>query len=135
MPRSPSCRSPTCAYRSVTLCYPQRFGAAYGTLDWTKLARLDFDVPDLSTFRCLGLAYAAGRVGKSAPACLNAANEVAVEAFFAKRIGWLEIAAVVEETLERVEVVELLRVEDVLEVDAVSRVVATRAIEERERAA
>jgi 1-deoxy-D-xylulose-5-phosphate reductoisomerase len=56
-------------------------------------------VPDLETFRCLALAYAAGRAGGTAPAILSGANEVAVEAFLAGRIAWTDIAVVVEEVL------------------------------------
>ena len=117
------------------ICYPERFATAYGSIDWRQLSQLDFDVPDLETFSCLALAYAAGRIGKSAPACLNAANEIAVEAFFAGRIAWIDIAAVVEETLSAHQACELACVEDVLEVDAASRRLALRAVEGREVAA
>ena len=60
------------------LAYPERIGTAFGRIDWAELRRLDFEPPDLDTFRCLALAYEAGRVGGTAPAWLNAANEVAV---------------------------------------------------------
>jgi 1-deoxy-D-xylulose-5-phosphate reductoisomerase len=115
------------------LCYPERFDVAYGSLDWVSLKQLDFDAPDTATFRCLDLAYQAGRVGRSAPACLNAANEIAVQAFFDKRISWLEIPMIVEETLAAHAVVDLLEVGDVLEVDAQSRRAAELAIGARER--
>lgn len=81
------------------LGYPDRLDAAYGRIDWLKVSRLDFDVPDRGVFACLDLAYAAGRNGGSCPAWLNAANEVAVEAFLGGRIPWLAIAEVVAETL------------------------------------
>ena len=60
------------------LAYPDRIGTPFGRIDWTSLGRLDFEPPDLEAFPCLGLAYEAGRIGETAPAWLNAANEVAV---------------------------------------------------------
>ena len=83
------------------LAYPARLGTPFAAaLDWTTLARLDFEQPDTTTFRCLALAYEAGRAGETAPAWLSAANEVAVEAFLAGRIGWTDIAAVIAATLD-----------------------------------
>ncbi len=110
------------------LAYPDRIGVPFGTIDWTRLRRLDFERPDLETFSCLALAYAAGRTGASAPATLNAANEVAVGAFLSGRIGWPDIAAVVEEALAAVPVVPLQSVEDVLAVDAAARQAAESAL-------
>jgi len=107
------------------LCYPTRCAVAFGALDWTSLSRLDFSLPDTETFRCLSLAYAAGRAGHSVPACLNAANEVAVAAFLEGRIAWGAIADIVEETLNRHETTKLVDVGDVLAVDAAARRVAT----------
>jgi 1-deoxy-D-xylulose-5-phosphate reductoisomerase len=83
------------------LGYPDRIATAFGRLDWAELRRLDFEVPDRATFRCLGLAYDAGRIGGTGPAWLNAANEVAVEAFLSGRIGWLAIPDVLETVLAR----------------------------------
>jgi 1-deoxy-D-xylulose-5-phosphate reductoisomerase len=85
----------------LALGAPERLPEAYGAIDWAQMHELTFDVPDRETFRCLALAFEAGRVGGTAPAVLSAANEVAVEAFLAGRIGWLDIAKVVEETLDR----------------------------------
>ncbi|HYL51444.1 MAG TPA: 1-deoxy-D-xylulose-5-phosphate reductoisomerase [Acidimicrobiia bacterium] len=84
----------------LALAAPDRLPEAYGAIDWTQLRELSFEVPDLDTFRCLALAYEAGRTGGTAPAILSAANEVAVEAFLAGRIEWLEIADIVGETLQ-----------------------------------
>jgi 1-deoxy-D-xylulose-5-phosphate reductoisomerase len=83
------------------LAWPERIDTAFGRLDWSTLARLDFELPDRATFRCLDLAYAAGRIGGTAPAWLNAANEVAVAGFLDGRIGWGSIADVVEAVLAR----------------------------------
>jgi 1-deoxy-D-xylulose-5-phosphate reductoisomerase len=110
------------------LAYPQRIGTAFGRIDWTALARLDFEQPDVATFRCLALAYDAGRAGGSAPAWLNATNEVVVEAFLAGRIGWLDIAALLANALDEHEPAELTTVDDVVRVDARAREVARNLI-------
>jgi len=83
------------------LAYPERIATPFGRLDWTTVGRLDFEAPDLGTFRCLALAYEAGRAGGTVPAWLNAANEIAVDAFLGGRIGWLGIADVLESVLAR----------------------------------
>src|SRR5665213_164521 len=117
------------------LSYPDRLPAPFGSLDWTTLRRLDFDTPDIETFRCLRLAYAAGREGGDTPAWLNAANEVAVDAFLRGRIGWLSIAEVVERTLEEHTRGELLSVEDVLVADESARRVAKQVVAALDKAA
>ena len=118
-----------------SLCYPERFTVPFGSIDWTMLSRLDFCEPDLQTFRCLALAYEAGIAGNSAPAWLNAANEVAVDAFFEGRISWLGIAETVEETLAAHQPSVLREVDDVLDADAAARRVASEVVRRRERAA
>ena len=70
----------------LALGAPDRLDEPFGPVDWTTLGTLDFEPPDLDTFRCLDLAYEAGRAGGTAPAVLSGANEVAVEAFLAGRI-------------------------------------------------
>jgi len=106
------------------LAYPSRIGTPFGRIDWTSLRRLDFEEPDTATFRCLSLAYDAGRAGGSAPAWLNAANEVVVEAFLAGRLAWLDIAALLATALDRHEPRALTTVDDVVQVDARAREVA-----------
>jgi 1-deoxy-D-xylulose-5-phosphate reductoisomerase len=83
------------------LAWPERLDVPYGRIDWSQLARLDFEPPDLDTFRCLALAYDAGRAGGLAPATLNAANEVAVEGFLAGALPWIAIPDVLEGVLSR----------------------------------
>ncbi len=117
------------------LGYPERLDHAYGAIDWAALGLLEFEQPDLGTFSCLSLAYEAGRLGGSAPAWLNAANEVAVAAFLDGRLSWPGIAAVVADTLARHEPTELRAAGDVLEADAAARECARREVERRERAA
>ncbi len=85
---------------------------------------LTFEAPDVEAFACLGLGYAAGRAGGSAPAVLNAADEVAVQAFLERRIGFTSIPVVVERTLEDVVAGEPTSVDDVLAVDREARAVA-----------
>ncbi len=120
------------------LAYPNRLPVSYGTIDWTKLASLEFEEPDRRVFACLELAYRAGRTGDLAPAWLNAANEVAVAAFLNGRIGWPAIAEVVERSLDRYDPPSPSgpgsgrSVEDVLDADATARRVAEAAVSERE---
>ena len=83
------------------LAWPERIDAGVRALDLFDIARLDFERPDLQRFPCLALAFAALRAGGAAPATLNAANEEAVEAFLAQRIGFLDIARIIEACLER----------------------------------
>lgn len=83
------------------LAWPERIDAGVRSLDLFDIARLDFERPDLQRFPCLALAFSALRAGGAAPATLNAANEEAVEAFLTQRIGFLDIARVIEACLER----------------------------------
>jgi 1-deoxy-D-xylulose-5-phosphate reductoisomerase len=117
------------------LAYPDRLETAFGPIDWTVLSRLDFELPDRAVFRCLELAYQAGRLGGTAPACLSAANEVAVDAFLGGRIRWTAIAEVIEETLARVDAAEPDGVEAVLEADRWARREAGREVVRRVRVA
>jgi 1-deoxy-D-xylulose-5-phosphate reductoisomerase len=88
-------------------------------------ATLTFEAPDLVAFPCLRLAYAAGRAGGSAPAVLNAADEIAVGAFLERRIGFSSIPVIVERTLSDVALTSMSSVAEVLEVDREARSVAT----------
>ena len=110
------------------LGYPARIGTAFGRIDWADLRRLDFEPADTSTFRCLPLAYEAGRTGSTAPAWLSAANEVAVEAFLAGRIRWTQIAEVCDATLQRFERSADRTVDDIIAADARARQVATEVL-------
>jgi 1-deoxy-D-xylulose-5-phosphate reductoisomerase len=109
---------------AYALAWPRRFDVPFGTIDWASLRRLDFEAPDRTTFRCLDLAYAAGRAGGSAPAWLSAANEIAVEAFLAGRIAWRQIAEVNDAVLQHHDGAELREVSDVLAADARARRIA-----------
>jgi 1-deoxy-D-xylulose-5-phosphate reductoisomerase len=106
---------------AYALGFPARSDIAFGAIDWTQLSRLDFEIPDRSTFRCLDLAYQAGRVGGTAPAWLSAANEIAVEAFLAGRISWSRIAGVIEQTMQHHDGVSPTTVDDILHADESAR--------------
>jgi 1-deoxy-D-xylulose-5-phosphate reductoisomerase len=112
------------------LTYPERASAPVPRLDWTQAASWTFDPPDLKKFPLLRLAYEAQTAGGSAGCILNAADEVAVEAFLAGRISYPAIAATISETLQRVAVSEPQSVSEVLEIDRASREVARGIIEE-----
>ncbi len=110
------------------LGYPRRIRTPFGGIDWTTVSQLDFAVPDTRTFRCLSLAYEAGRRGGGAPAFLSAANEVAVEAFLDGRITWLDIAATIESAMDSYVDVTPTTVDDVLGVDANGRAAMRRVL-------
>jgi 1-deoxy-D-xylulose-5-phosphate reductoisomerase len=113
------------------LTYPDRADAPVPRLDWSQSARWSFDPPDFVKFPLLKLAYEAQEAGGSATATLNAADEIAVEAFLAGRISFPAIAATVAETLDQVPGREPRSVQEVLEIDGISRQAARRVIETR----
>jgi 1-deoxy-D-xylulose-5-phosphate reductoisomerase len=82
------------------LAWPDRLDSGVAPLDLVGLGRLEFQAPDPHRFPCLGLAFQAARTGESAPAVLNAANEVAVAAFLEGRLGFLQIAELVDRALQ-----------------------------------
>ena len=116
---------------AYALSYPDRWSRPYGRIDFETMNRLDFEPPDIGKFRCLSLAYEAGRMGDTAPAVLNASNEVAVEAFLGGAIGWREIADVVEATLHIAPLPRVDSLETVLEADADARASAIDLVSRR----
>jgi 1-deoxy-D-xylulose-5-phosphate reductoisomerase len=113
------------------LTYPARESAPVPRLDWTEARSWSFSAPDFEKFPSLRLAYQAQRQGGSATCTLNAADEIAVEAFLAGKIAFPDIATVVEETLERLPGHEPASVREVLEIDELSRSVARQIVDER----
>jgi 1-deoxy-D-xylulose-5-phosphate reductoisomerase len=113
------------------LAWPERGRQPFGAVDWATLGRLDFEAPDLDAFPCLGLAREAGRVGGSAPAWCNAANEVAVAAFLGGRIPWTGIAQVLKRVMDGHDGTQMDSVEAVVEVDRRARALAERIVERR----
>jgi 1-deoxy-D-xylulose-5-phosphate reductoisomerase len=112
------------------LAFPDRITTPFGRIDWAQLGRLDFEPPDLDAFPCLGLAYAAGRAGETAPAWLNAANEIAVAAFLDGRIAWADIADVLAATLEQYEGTPAADLDVVIDADRRARQAALRVIDQ-----
>ena len=106
------------------LAWPQRLASGVTALDFTRLAPLEFQAPDFARFPCLRLAFAALDAGGTAPAILNAANEIAVQTFLDQRLRFTDIAAVVEWTLERVSPQGVNTLATILADDARARVVA-----------
>ena len=113
------------------LTYPERAAAPVPRLDWTQAAQWTFAPPDFEKFPLLRLAYQAQEAGGSATATLNAADEIAVEAFLRGGIPFPGIAATVAATLDKMGVRETRRVADVLEIDRESRRVASDWVESR----
>ncbi|MBW6468342.1 MAG: 1-deoxy-D-xylulose-5-phosphate reductoisomerase [Coriobacteriia bacterium] len=101
--------------------HPRRWPAPIEPVDFTTLGSLDFEPPDVETFRCLALALDAGRAGGTLPAVLNAANEIAVEAFLAGRCRLTDIDRVVETVMDAHEPEPLASVEQVEAVDRWAR--------------
>ncbi len=111
------------------LSYPERWCAPVEFLDFRKLGALDFDAPDTKTFCCLDLARRAGVAGGTLPAAMNAANEVAVAAFLAGQIGFLDIASCVEEVMSAHEVCTVESIDQLKDVDAWARCAAREWID------
>jgi 1-deoxy-D-xylulose-5-phosphate reductoisomerase len=99
------------------LAWPERMDSGVPPLDLLKVAHLDFEAPDSRRFPCLDLAYQALRAGGSAPAVLNAANEIAVEAFLERKLGFTGIAETIAATLDALPVEAIPDLESVLEAD------------------
>jgi len=110
------------------LTYPERAQAPVPILDWSQSARWSFDPPDFAKFPLLKLAYQAQEAGGAATATLNAADEIAVEAFLAGEIPFPAIAATVSETLERMPGCDPSSIGEVLEADQAARRIAREAI-------
>lgn len=111
------------------LAWPRRIATPCAPLDLATIGRLDFELPDDERFPALRLARHAAGVGGAIPAVLNASNEVAVSAFLAGQIGFLEIAMIVEETLSVYSPGTPGGIGDILEADCAARAVATRIVE------
>lgn len=110
------------------LAWPERVEAGVPPLDLTRSDALQFEAPDLDTFRCLALAFEALRAGGDAPAILNAANEVAVDAFLAGALPFLAIAEVVEATLAELPPQTVVDMESLVARDGEARATARRLL-------
>ncbi len=113
------------------LGWPDRIGSGVQSLDLVQVAQLSFEAPDLKRFPCLGLAVAAARAGGTAPAVINAANEIAVAAFLERRLNFGDIAAVIDSVLQQHHVKPVRSLEDALTADAWARDRAGAALSTR----
>jgi 1-deoxy-D-xylulose-5-phosphate reductoisomerase len=112
------------------LAWPERMATPMAPLDLIAVGRLDFEAPDDQRFPALALARRALTAGGARPAILNAANEVAVAAFLSGKIGFLEIAAIVADTLDRYDPPAPKTLDDVLAIDDEARTIAGERVED-----
>ncbi|MHB9878877.1 1-deoxy-D-xylulose-5-phosphate reductoisomerase [Pacificimonas sp. ICDLI1SI03] len=126
---SPDMKTPI----AYALAYPERISTPVERLDLVSAGRLDFEAPDPQRFPALRLAREALEMDGGAPIALNAANEVAVEAFLKKRIGFLDICAINEEVMGRMSGAAAATLEDVQQADSAARVLAGDAVSARQR--
>jgi 1-deoxy-D-xylulose-5-phosphate reductoisomerase len=110
------------------LTYPERLESPVSRLDWATVSRLEFMPPDTSKFPCVELAYRAIKMGGAAPAILNAADEIAVEAFLAGRIGFMDIPKIIRAALDSSPPQCPLSVEGVMAADTWAREFAARQV-------
>jgi 1-deoxy-D-xylulose-5-phosphate reductoisomerase len=122
---APDMRTPI----AQALAWPERFASGVQSLDLAEIGQLGFEPPDHARFPSLGLARAAARAGGTAPAVLNAANEVAVQAFLERRLNFTGIAAVIDKVLQRLDSSPVKALGDVLDADAAARRLAVALIE------
>ncbi len=126
---SPDMRIPI----AYAMAWPERIATPATRLDLAQIANLSFEAPDLERFPCLQLAWDAMRAEGSAPCILNAANEIAVAAFIAGKVGFLDIDTIVAETLSRVASGPVGSIDEVVEVDRAARAEARVQVEYRAR--
>jgi 1-deoxy-D-xylulose-5-phosphate reductoisomerase len=111
------------------LAWPERVNSGVQSLDLSLVGQLDFEPPDHTRFPSLGLARSAARAGGTAPAVLNAANEVAVQAFLEQRLNFTGICTVIDKVLQRLDARPVRALGDVLDADAAARRLASALIE------
>jgi 1-deoxy-D-xylulose-5-phosphate reductoisomerase len=122
---APDMRTPI----AQAMAWPERIASGVQSLDLLNVARLDFEPPDYDRFPCLGLARTAARTGGTAPTVLNAANEVAVQAFLDGRLNFVGISAVIDKVLQQQGSSPVKALGDVLDADAAARRLAGSLIE------
>ncbi|MDR3219036.1 MAG: 1-deoxy-D-xylulose-5-phosphate reductoisomerase [Dysgonamonadaceae bacterium] len=110
------------------LSYPNRIFSSFERLDFTKFPVLSFEEPDMKKFRNLRLAYQAVEKGGNMPCILNAANEIAVEAFLADKIGFLTMSDVIEKAMEQTSFIASPDLNDYIQTDAEARIISKNII-------
>ena len=111
---------------TYALFWPQRVESDFGKLDMSNLSSLTFEPPDLTRFEALKTAFEVAAIGGTAPAVFNAANEIAVCAFLDGRIKFTQIARVIAETVDKINIVPSPSLDDILEADRLAREIATQ---------
>jgi 1-deoxy-D-xylulose-5-phosphate reductoisomerase len=122
---APDMRTPI----AQAMAWPERIASGVQSLNMSEIGRLEFEPPDHARFPSLGLARAAARAGGTAPTLLNAANEVAVQAFLELRLNFTGIATVIDKVLQRLDSSPVKALGDVLDADAAARRMASALIE------
>jgi 1-deoxy-D-xylulose-5-phosphate reductoisomerase len=117
------------------LTYPERMQAPVPKIDWAQARRWEFGPPDLQKFPLLKLAYECQEAGGSATCALNAADEVAVEAFLERRIGFPSIYRIVDQTVSKLAPRQPATINDILEVDGESRALARQLVKQESKTA
>ena len=113
---------------AYSLAWPERFDSGVAPLDIFQVARMDFEEPNLQRFPCLRLAYQAINAGGIMPTVLNAANEIAVEAFLNEQLRFTDIAVIIERTMAQFTATTADSLSLILDADASARVVANQQI-------
>jgi 1-deoxy-D-xylulose-5-phosphate reductoisomerase len=113
------------------LAYPKRIQSGVNQLDITQIAKLNFEKPDFKKFPCLAIAFDALRAGDSAPTVMNAANEIAVQAFLDKKIGFLAISELIARVMNKVPNRRVNDLAGIMEQDALAREAAHACIESK----
>ncbi len=108
------------------MAYPERLSTQYPRCDFAKIGSFTFEKPDMQTFRNLQLAYDSGRRGGNAPCVLNAANEVAVQAFLEDKIGFLQMSDLIETCLQKMPFEKNITLEILTETDKETRIFAEK---------
>ena len=113
---------------TYALNYPDRSEAEWGSINWDEITKLEFEQPDFENFSCLKLAYQAGEEGETAPAWLNAANEVAVAAFLNGQIKWADIPHLIAQALDNYDSRKAEEEHDIYEADKQARLITNQRI-------
>ena len=113
---------------TYALNYTERSEAEWGSINWDEITKLEFEQPDFENFLCLKLAYQAGEEGETAPAWLNAANEVAVAAFLNGQIKWADIPHLIAEALDNYDSRKAEEEHDIYEADKQARLITNQLI-------
>ncbi len=114
---------------TYALFWPNRVESDYGSLDITQCFNMTLEQPDMNKFKALKIAFEVARIGGTAPAVFNAANEIAVDAFLKKRIKFTDITETIEKVVDTFEINTDPELEDILKADQLARTMACKIVE------